>query len=89
MIGNGCSRWLASRLKGFEKSDPKQFYRRFTETAGAVTIENDRLIVPLDRRSHNPILREAALDGNPPAIPWLGQRTIEIIYRWPWQPSED
>ena len=59
VIANGCYRWLASRLNGFEKSAPKQLYRRFVETAGTVTIENDRLIVAFDRRSHNPILREA------------------------------
>jgi hypothetical protein len=81
VIGNGCYRWLASRLYGFEKADPKQLFRRFIETAGAVTIQNDRLIVQLDRRSHNPILREAVLDRNPNPIPWLGQRTIEFTYR--------
>lgn len=81
VIGNGCYRWLASRLYGFEKADPKQLYRRFIETAGTVTIQNDRLIVQLDRRSHNPILREAVLDRNPNPIPWLGQRTIEFTYR--------
>ena len=65
VIANGCYRWLASRLKGFEKADPKQLYRRFVETAGTVTIQADRLIVAFDRRSHNPILREAALDRDP------------------------
>jgi hypothetical protein len=80
VIANGCYRWLASRLNGFEKSAPKQVYRRFVETAGTVTIENDRVIVGFDRRSHNPILREAALDRDSPPIPWLGQRKIEFTY---------
>jgi hypothetical protein len=81
VIANGCYRWLASRLNGFEKADPKQLYRRFVETGGAVTIENDRLIVRLDRRCHNPILREAALDRDPTSIPWLGLRKIEFTYQ--------
>ncbi len=81
VIANGCYRWLASRLKGFEKSAPKQLYRRFVETAGTVTIQNDLLIVAFGRRSHNPILRGAALDGDFVAIPWLGQRKIEFSYR--------
>ena len=81
VIANGCYRWLASRLKGFEKCAPKQLYRRFVETAGTVTIENDRLIVAFDRRSHNPILREAALDRDSVPIPWLGQRKIAFTYR--------
>jgi hypothetical protein len=46
-----------------------------------VTIQNDRLIVGFDRRSHNPILREATLDRDSVPIPWLGQRKIEFTYR--------
>ncbi len=69
VIANGCYRWLASRLNGFEKAAPKQLYRRFIETAGTVTIEDDRLTVALDRRCHNPILREAALDREPAPHP--------------------
>ena len=81
VIANGCYRWLASRLNGFEKSAPKQLYRRFVETAGTVTVQNGRLIVAFDRRSHNPILREAVLDRDSVPIPWLGQRKIEFTYR--------
>jgi hypothetical protein len=81
VIANGCYRWLASRLKGFEKCDPKQLYRRFVETAGTVTIQADRLVVTLDRRSHNPILREAALGRDSLPIAWLGERRIEFAFR--------
>jgi hypothetical protein len=81
VIANGCYRWLASRLNGFAKADPKQLYRRFVETAGTVTIQDDRLTVTFDRRSHNPILREAALDRDSGPIPWLGQRRLVFNYR--------
>ena len=53
---------------------------RFVETAGTVTIQDDHLIVTFDRRSHNPILREAALDRDTLPIPWLGQRKIEFAF---------
>jgi hypothetical protein len=81
VIASGCYRWLATRLVGFEKADPKQLYRRFVETAGTVTIRPDRLSVAFDRRCHNPILREAALDREAPPIPWLGGRRVEFTYR--------
>ena len=81
VIANGCYRWLASRLKGFEKAAPKQLYRRFIETAGTVTIEEDRLAITLDRRCHNPILREAALDRDPMPIPWIGGLKLVFTYR--------
>jgi hypothetical protein len=81
VIANGCYRWLASCLNGFEKSDPKQLFRRFVETAGTVTIQADRLTVTFDRRTHNPILREAALGRDSLPITWLGRRKIEFNFR--------
>ena len=71
VLANGCYRWLASRLRGYEKAAPKQLYRRFVENAGNVEIHKDRIVVRFDKRSHNPILREAALDREPTPVPWL------------------
>jgi hypothetical protein len=81
VIANGCYRWLASRLRGFEKAAPKQLYRRFIETAGTVQIQEDEITVIFERRSHNPILREAALDREPILIPWLGRRRLRFTFR--------
>ena len=80
VIANGCYRWLASRLPGFEKADPQQLYRRFVETGGLVTTEQKRVVVRFDRRCHNPILREAALDRDGIPIPWLRGRIISFDY---------
>jgi hypothetical protein len=81
VLANGCSRWLASRLPGFEKADPKQLYRRFVETAGTGIVPPDRLTVAFDRRTHNPIVREAALDRDSLPVPWLGKRQLVFTYR--------
>ena len=60
VLASGCYRWLASQLHGYEKSKPKQLYRRFVETSDAIVIaKGHRIIVCFNRRSHNPILREA------------------------------
>jgi hypothetical protein len=81
VIANGCYRWLASRLRGYEKAAPKQLYRRFVETGGTVLIQNDQIRVTLERRSHNPILREAALDRDQTPVPWLENRHMLFAYR--------
>jgi hypothetical protein len=82
VIANGCYRWLASKLKGFEKAKAKQLSRKFVETSGTVEVApNRRLVVTFDRRSHNPILREAALDKDSPTIAWLKRHRIEFDYR--------
>lgn len=82
VIANGCYRWLARQLKGFEQAKPKQLYRKFVETGGLVEVApNRRLLVTFDRRSHNPILREAALEKDSPPIPWLKGYRVEFAYR--------
>jgi hypothetical protein len=43
-----------------------------------VEVEADRVVVRHARRSHHPILREAALDREAPAIPWLQGRNINL-----------
>ena len=81
-MAHGCYRWLAHRLKGFEAAKPKQLYRKFVETAGRVELTPDgRLRVIFDRRAHNPILREAALDHDTPPISWLKNARIEFEYK--------
>ena len=81
VLANGCYRWLANQLHGFDHSQPKQLYRKFVETAGTIEIaEGRKIIVTFDRRSHNPILREAQLDHDSPPIPWLGNRRIEYVF---------
>lgn len=81
VIANGCYCWLARQLKGFDKAKPKQLYRKFVETAGQIEVVSPRrLRIRFDRRSHNPILREAALDQDCPPIPWLKNCRIEFQY---------
>ena len=81
VLANGCYRWLGSRLHGFDQSKPKALYRKFVETSGAVEIEEGRrIVVYFDRRSHNPILREAELDQDRLKIPWLANRRLEFVY---------
>jgi hypothetical protein len=80
VLANGCYRWLGKRLKGFENAAPKQLFRRFVETAGLVEVEQDRVAVHFDKRSHNPVLREAALEVGSPPVPWLRNRYVSFIY---------
>jgi hypothetical protein len=80
VLANGCYRWLARHLHGFDKTAPKKVYRKFVETGGQVEVQSDRILVRFDKRSHNPILREAELDKECPPIPWLGNRPVAFAY---------
>jgi hypothetical protein len=81
VLANGCYRWLANQLHGFDQSKPKALYRKFVETSGTVEIETGRrIVVHFDRRSHNPILHEACLDQDTPKIPWLANHRLAFVY---------
>jgi hypothetical protein len=81
VVAHGCYRWLASRLRGFDKAKPKQLYRRFVETGGVVEVCDNRVVVHFDKRCHNPILKEARLDRDCPGIPWL--RGLPVSFQYP------
>ena len=80
VLANGCYRWLGKQLHGFAAAAPKQLFRRFVATAGLVEVEEGRVVVRFDRRSHNPVLREATLDQQSLPIPWLGNRSVRYVY---------
>jgi hypothetical protein len=80
VLANGCYRWLATRLRGYDKAAPKQLYRRFIETGGTVEVGANQVTVSFDKRSHNPILCEAALDRDCPPISWIGNLPIAFSY---------
>ena len=46
----------------------------------AAQIMYPRIVVYFDRRSHNPVLREAELDRDCPKIPWIGNHRLEFVY---------
>jgi hypothetical protein len=81
VLANGCYRWLATRLHGFDKAKPKQLYRKFVETGGLLEVQADRVVVRFDKRAHNPILREAALDKGCPPVPWL--HNLPVVFEYP------
>lgn len=80
VIANGCYRWLGAQLRGYGDMSPKRLYRRFVETGGVVESRPDCIHVRFDRRSHNPVLHEAALDNEQIPIAWLGNRPIKFAF---------
>lgn len=81
VLANGCYRWLGHCLHGYQQTKPKQLYRKFVETGGRVEVEADKQItVYFDRRAHNPVLREAALDRDSPPIPWLANHHVKFHF---------
>jgi len=80
VVANRCYRWLASELHGFTEAKPKRLCRKIIETGGTVCITEKHIHVHFEKRAHNPILRQAALDAKAGVIPWAGGKTLRFTY---------
>ncbi len=72
-------RKLADRLRGFARAGPSRLFRKFADTPGLVEITATEIVVRLDKRAHNPLLKEAGLTKPTRPVPWLQGRTVRII----------
>jgi hypothetical protein len=72
-------RRLAERLKGFAQAGPSKLFRKFVDTPGQIEITASGVIVRLNKRAHNPLLKEAGLTQPTLAVPWLGGRCVRLV----------
>jgi len=72
-------RSLAERLKGFARAGPARLFRKFVDTPGVIEITAEGVIVRLSKRAHNPLLKEAGMTKLTRPVPWLGDRSVQIV----------
>ena len=77
-MATGIYRLLARQLRGFERAQPRQIWRRFLKSPGHVRITDDEVVVELPRRAHNPILIGAGLLDERTQVPWWEGRTLRF-----------
>jgi hypothetical protein len=78
VLASGIYRLFAKPLRGYERAQARQLFRRFLDTTARVTLAEEGITVHLPRRAHNPLLLDAGLIGAPAAIPWWGGRPLRI-----------
>jgi hypothetical protein len=67
------------RLAGYATATPDTLQRRFLNTPGEVLNRGDEIVVRLDRKTYNPVLRQADLPVT--QVPWWAGRTLRFEYR--------
>ena len=78
VIGSAIYRLFAQPLRGYERTQARQLFRRFLDTTARVTVTEQDVTVYLPRRTHNPILLDAGVFGTPVTIPWWDGRPLRI-----------
>jgi hypothetical protein len=81
VIASGIYRTLAKALRGYERAQARQVFRRFLDTSARVTVSPKEVVVNLPRHAHNPVLINAGIIGKPTRIPWWGGRTLRFEIR--------
>jgi hypothetical protein len=77
-MATGLYRLLARTLRGFERAQPRQIWRRFLHSPAHVRVTEPEVVVELPRRAHNPILIAAGLLDERTPVPWWENRTLRF-----------
>ncbi|MBM2811850.1 MAG: hypothetical protein HW416_2609 [Chloroflexi bacterium] len=78
MLASGIYRLFARALRGYERAQARQVFRRFLDTTARVVIAEHAVTVTLPRRAHNPILLDAGVIASATEIPWWSGRKLQI-----------
>ena len=77
-FATGLYRLLAQKLRGFERAQPRQIWRRFLKSPAQIRVTDDEVVVELPRRAHNPILIASGLLEERTPVPWWEGRTLRF-----------
>ncbi len=71
---------FAKDLRRFEKSLAPTIFRKFVNMPGKIVYTGDKFYVKIRKRAHTPILMSADKLNRPIQVPWLNNKTIQIIW---------
>ncbi len=77
-MATGLYRLLARQLRGFERAQPRQIWRRFLKSPAHVRVTDREVVVELPRRAHNPILIASGLLEASTPVPWWNGRSLRF-----------
>ena len=69
---------LRRRLAGYATATPDTLQRRFLNSPGEILNHGGEIVVRLDRKTYNPVLRQADLPVT--RVPWWDGRTLRFEY---------
>ena len=78
VVASAVCAGLRRRLAGYATATPDTIQRRFLNSPGVVINHGNEILVRLDRKTYNPVLRQADLPIT--TVPWWGGRTLRFDY---------
>jgi hypothetical protein len=74
-------RLMAGRIgREYERAQAKKIFRNLLDVSATVVVNDDEVIVTLDKRAHNPYLVASGLADTPTSMPWYGNKQLIIRF---------
>jgi len=74
-------RLIAGKIgREYARAQAKKIFRNLLDVSATVAIEEDQVIVRLDKRAHNPYLVASGLAETPTPMPWYGNKQLVIRF---------
>jgi transposase len=80
MVADTLYHLFARDLRRFEKTLAPTIFRQFIDMPGRVIYNGEKFLVKIRKRSHTPILKGIEKLNHPFPVPWLDDKTMEIVW---------
>jgi hypothetical protein len=81
LMASALYRLLAEKVGGlYRNAEAKTIFQQLLDVSADVVVNDDRVLVTLHKRSHNPYLLASRLADQPTPMPWFGNKRLSIRF---------
>lgn len=81
LMASSLYRLLGAQIgNGYTTARSRRIFRDFVDAVAQVRLTKDEIIVRFQKRAHNPELIAAGLSNRTPAVPWLDNRRLRLVF---------
>jgi hypothetical protein len=81
LMGSSLYRLLGIEIgQGYERAKSRTIFRDLVDAHALVEITEKEIIVKFQKRAHNPLLLKAGFEKKHPAIPWLENKKLNLVF---------
>lgn len=81
LMAGSLYRLMARRIgREYETAQARTIFRKLLDLSAKVEVEAQRVVVTIDKRTHNPYLVASGLADKPARMPWFGNKQLHIRF---------
>lgn len=81
LMGSSLYRLLGNAIgQGYERAKSRTLFRDFVDAHATVDLGAKDIRVRFQKRAHNPLLLKAQFDKKHPAVPWLDNKKLHLVF---------